>query len=83
MATLISVYSNGKCIGRCDERCYNAEHDHCECICGGKNHGVGYKKAVGNTREQIAEWEQNWKEQKTHSSDKIRVSKEVKQLSLL
>lgn len=39
-------------IGRCDDKCYSAQHDHCNCICGGKNHSHGYNKALENTREE-------------------------------
>lgn len=49
MSTLISVKG-----GRCNARCYNAKHEKCVCVCGGRNHGVGHDKAVDNTR-QIAE----------------------------
>lgn len=50
MSTLISVHSEG-CVGRCDAKCYNAKHDVCVCICGGRNHGVGHNRAVENTRQ--------------------------------
>ena len=36
---------------RCDARCYNGKHARCRCICGGRNHGVGLKKALENTKE--------------------------------
>ncbi len=36
---------------RCDERCYNAKHMTCHCVCGGRNHGVGLKQAIKNTIE--------------------------------
>ena len=56
MTTLIAVYdSSGRCIGRCDSRCYNAEEPKCECICGGRNHGAGFQQAVENTREWLLE----------------------------
>lgn len=56
MTTLIAVYdSSGRCIGRCDARCYNAEEPKCECICGGRNHGKGLQKALDNTREWLLE----------------------------
>jgi len=51
MTTLIAVYNSDGCVGRCDARCYDAKHDKCECICGGKNHGAGRDKAVDNVRE--------------------------------
>ncbi len=56
MTTLIAVYdSSGRCIGRCDSRCYNAEEPKCECICGGRNHGKGLQQAPDNTREWLLE----------------------------
>lgn len=36
---------------RCDQRCYGARGGHCDCICGGKNHGAGIDKALDNVRE--------------------------------
>ena len=54
MSTLIAVYNrSGECVGRCDERCYNAKHPKCECICGGRNHGVGLLQALQNNLELI------------------------------
>lgn len=48
MATLIHVrYGSGQ-THRCDARCYDAKMPNCQCICGGKNHGVGITKAVEN-----------------------------------
>jgi len=49
MSTLIEYRSDGKLIGRCNERCYNAVEDKCNCICDGKNHGKGYHAAVERT----------------------------------
>ncbi|MFZ2385283.1 MAG: hypothetical protein WBE75_03655 [Candidatus Omnitrophota bacterium] len=31
--------------------CYDAKHPHCNCVCGGRNHGAGKQKAVENTFE--------------------------------
>lgn len=55
MATLIRVFENGKCIGRCDASCYNAKHEKCVCCCGGRNHGKGLDAAIENTREMLDE----------------------------
>jgi len=49
MVTLISMSNNNGVIGRCDSKCYNATKPRCDCICGGKNHGVGFKAAASNT----------------------------------
>jgi hypothetical protein len=55
MTTLIAVYNSDGCVGRCDAKCYDAAHDKCDCICGGRNHGAGKQKAVENTREHAKE----------------------------
>lgn len=63
MATLIAAYRmDGTCIGRCDARCYNAQGDQCDCICGGKNHGVGLSVALKNTEEMVEEWMERYKQ---------------------
>ena len=57
MATLITCYdSNGHCLGICNERCYNATCDRCECICNSVNHGRGLEKARENTRRYAGAW---------------------------
>jgi len=33
----------------CDKRCYCAEGDKCQCLCGGANHGKGEDAAVENS----------------------------------
>lgn len=36
---------------RCDAKCYGAHPGtRCDCVCGGRNHAVGYRQAVENTR---------------------------------
>lgn len=54
--TLIEVRNSDGVVGRCDAKCYNAEHPHCDCICGGKNHGAGRQRAIENTRELAEQW---------------------------
>ena len=62
MATLITVSnSDGVVIGRCDAKCYDAKHEKCNCICGGKNHGIGRKKAEQNTREHAQATIERWR----------------------
>jgi hypothetical protein len=46
MATIISLYVNGRCVGRCDAKCHEAKGDDCHCICGGAFHGVGGRIAM-------------------------------------
>lgn len=41
MATLMQLETQ-----RCDANCYNAQHEKCECCCGGMNHGKGIEKAI-------------------------------------
>lgn len=50
MATLITV-GNSDGERRCDEKCYGAEGGVCNCVCGGMNHGKGYKAAAENTQQ--------------------------------
>ena len=52
MPDLISVYdSEGKCKGKCGFSCYAATKPDCKCICGGKNHGIGFTRAMAQTAE--------------------------------
>ena len=53
MPTLIAVYDSDGCVGRCDAKCYEALEPECDCICGGRNHGVGHKRALENTAELV------------------------------
>ncbi len=55
MTTLIAVYNSEGCVGRCDAKCYEAEHPECECICGGLNHGTGLVRAQDNTMRWLIE----------------------------
>ena len=52
MPDLITVYdSEGKSIGKCGYSCYAAKKPDCKCICGGKNHGIGFTRAMAQTAE--------------------------------
>ena len=54
--TLIEQRSgDGRLTGRCDARCYNARTPRCECVCGGKNHGVGLHMAIENMADLLEE----------------------------
>lgn len=56
MTTLIIVKkSGGRIVGRCDASCYNATAPDCDCVCGGKNHGVGLEKAAQQVSEYTEE----------------------------
>jgi len=48
---LITAYERARILCRCDEQCYDAQHDVCGCICNGRNHGVGVDEAVRLTQE--------------------------------
>jgi hypothetical protein len=54
--TLIEARDNDGLVGRCDERCYNASDPGCSCICQGANHGVGFHKALANTKAGVEQW---------------------------
>lgn len=82
MSTLIAVYSGDKCVGRCDAHCYDAIHPQCDCVCGGKNHGVGQKKAEENTREYCEEWIEQYKKAKDIKDGKGKVNGDLFQISL-
>lgn len=51
MCTLIEVRNSEGIVGRCDARCYNAEHVNCDCVCRGHNHGAGLKQAQNNVAD--------------------------------
>ncbi len=51
MATLIVVSNSEGVVGRCDSRCYEAQAPECDCICDGRNHGVGLERALESTAQ--------------------------------
>lgn len=56
MVTLIAVYNQNGCLGRCTEYCYDDVDAACDCVCHGMNHGVGFAVAVKNTARHCAHW---------------------------
>jgi len=56
MAILIEVRNGSGIVGRCDARCYDAKSPHCDCICGGANHGKGKEAATENAKKHGHEW---------------------------
>lgn len=56
MVTHLAVYNSEGCVGRCDAKCSGATHPNCDCICGGRNHGVGEQQAMENTAEMFDDW---------------------------
>jgi hypothetical protein len=55
MTTVLAVYDSDGCVGRCDAKCHHAATPDCDCICGGRNHGVGPTRAMANTRAMLVE----------------------------
>jgi hypothetical protein len=53
--TTVITYKSGNFVRRCDAHCHMAKGDSCECICNGRNHGVGFKQAIANVREDMEE----------------------------
>jgi hypothetical protein len=77
MSTLIAVYNSSgpdgklRCVGRCDAKCYEAREAHCDCICGGANHGKGAEKAQQQTTEKYTEWLDAYRQE--HPVDTVEV----------
>ena len=44
--TVILTVSTDDRQRHCDHRCYDAVSEHCDCVCEGVNHGVGFKQAL-------------------------------------
>jgi hypothetical protein len=45
MAVLLWIQGKEGPISMCNENCYDSTVPECHCVCGGRNHGVGYKEA--------------------------------------
>jgi len=56
LTTLIAIYHAKELLGRCDARCYDATSPDCDCVCGGRNHGIGLQRAAQNTLQDAAAW---------------------------
>lgn len=85
MTTLISVHNSQGCVGRCDAKCYEAEHPNCDCICGGANHGAGLKQAMENTEKYAEDWVEQLGGNLKDSIEKLKCkvnSTEIKQRNL-
>lgn len=82
MVTLIAVHSSDGCVGRCDAKCYEALHPGCDCICGGKNHGAGFDKAIENTRELAETWIEEYTERKNLSDYRGEIGQVIDQFDL-
>jgi hypothetical protein len=62
MTTIIAAYNGDKCLTRCNYRCYEARKKSCNCICKGKNHGVGLAQAIRNAATARLHWAKEWKD---------------------
>jgi len=82
MSTLIAVYNSDGCVGRCDAKCYEATTPICDCICRGKNHGVGLKKAIDNTREMAEKRVEKYAKSQRLDNYKAEIAQEVTQLRM-
>ena len=80
MTVLIEVRTNGTVIGRCDAKCYQAQHTQCECICGGHNHGAGLQQAKTNTHELGEKWIEQW--QQEHPGQLAELAQVIRQTEL-
>lgn len=56
MATILRVSRNGTPVGRCWERCYDADSHQCHCVCKGANHGRGRAYALAGALEIAETW---------------------------
>jgi predicted methyltransferase MtxX (methanogen marker protein 4) len=80
--TLIYSANSSGCTGKCDANCYNATTPHCDCICGGRNHGVGERQARDNTAKYA---EEMIKEHAKNTGTEVKdytVNEALKQLSI-
>lgn len=82
MATLISAHNSEGCYGRCDAKCHDAVHPHCDCICGGVNHGVGLEKAMENTQELAEQWIEAYKQKHPDEDLTFEYGFDVRQLMM-
>jgi hypothetical protein len=80
--TLIAVYTSEGCIGRCDAKCYEAHEPHCDCICGGANHGAGLAQATDNTRRYAEAWLEKYANAKGLTEYRGELGQAVEQLDL-
>lgn len=82
MTTLIAVYTNDGCEGRCDAKCYEAHEPDCHCVCGGLNHGAGLIKATENTRELFGVMLSEYAKSNQVTYEKVIIPDEVLQIPM-
>ena len=81
MTTLISWSNSSGEQGRCDAKCYDATGPDCDCICGGRNHGVGQEQAVENTRALAEQMIEDFAHTQTQPIE-AQVNQDILQLAL-
>lgn len=79
MATLISIYNAQGLVGRCDARCYDAREPECDCVCGGQNHGRGFRQAQENTRTLAPTWIPAYTRRKRIQNAQVVLGEQVEQ----
>ena len=82
MTALIAVYSSSGLAGRCDAKCYEATCTVCECVCGGRNHGMGRQRAIDNTRELAKHWIETYTQEKGLTEFTTELHLECQQITL-
>jgi len=82
MGSLIYQHNGQHCTGKCDSNCYNATGPICDCICGGKNHGVGLEQAKENTRLYAEEMIEQYSKANGIDKRDLHVNPDIFQLSL-
>jgi len=80
--TLIAVYTSDGCEGRYDAKRYNAKEPHCDCICGGANHGAGLAQATDNTRRYVEAWLEKYAGERNLTEYRGELGQAVEQLDL-
>lgn len=82
MVALITVRKDNKVVGRCDAKCYEAQHPDCTCICQGANHGAGFDQAQENTEQMAEQWIAEYAAERGLEEYESQVARFGKQLSL-
>lgn len=75
MTKLLTYVDDLDLARHCDAHCYNATSKRCKCICSGLNHGVGYQKAVANTRDLPDDWTPAFPEANSPNSFHVNLAK--------
>jgi hypothetical protein len=68
--------------GRCDAKCYEAQEPHCDCICGGMNHGGWVAGAIDHTRQMAEAWVEEYASERGLPEDRVERGQAIEQLGL-